>query len=125
LDGIAGLDSEDMDDDMTRLDQAIVGRVRARDVDRDGPLQMQSSQLVYNNYVGVSGIGRIKRSKVKPTQQVTIIDSEGQTRNGKVGKVLTHLGLERSESVVAEAGDLIAITGLGELNISDTFSDPQ
>ncbi|MCS5872631.1 hypothetical protein LN650_01215 [Klebsiella pneumoniae subsp. pneumoniae] len=111
-----------MADDMTPLYQAIVDRVPAPDVDLDGPLQMQISQLDYNNYVGVIGIGRIKRGKVKPNQQVTIIDSEGKTRNGKVGKVLTHLGLERIESDVAEAGDIIAITGLGELNISLTPS---
>ena len=123
LNGIAGLDHEDMADDMTPLYQAIVDRVPAPDVDLDGPLQMQISQLDYNNYVGVIGIGRIKRGKVKPNQQVTIIDSEGKTRNGKVGKVLTHLGLERIESDVAEAGDIIAITGLGELKISDTICD--
>lgn len=125
LNGIAGLDHEDMAEDMTPLYQAIVDRVPAPNVDLDGTLQMQISQLDYNNYVGVIGIGRIKRGKVKPNQQVTIIDSEGKTRNGKVGKVLTHLGLERIESDVAEAGDIIAITGLGELNISDTICDPQ
>lgn len=59
---------------------------------------MQISQLDYNSYVGVIGIGRIKRGKVKPNQQVTIIDSEGKTRNAKVGKVLGHLGLERIET---------------------------
>ena len=79
-----------MAEDMTPLYQAIVDHVPAPDVDLDGPLQMQISQLDYNNYVGVIGIGRIKRGKVKPNQQVTIIDSEGKTRNGKVGKVLTH-----------------------------------
>ncbi len=73
--------------------------------------------------VGVIGIGRIKRGKVKPNQQVTIIDSEGKTRNAKVGKVLGHLGLERIETDLAEAGDIVAITGLGELNISDTVCD--
>ncbi|MDU5500471.1 MAG: ribosome-dependent GTPase TypA [Enterobacter sp.] len=125
LNGIAGLDHEDMAEDMTPLYQAIVDHVPAPDVDLDGPLQMQISQLDYNNYVGVIGIGRIKRGKVKPNQQVTIIDSEGKTRNGKVGKVLTHLGLERIDSDLAEAGDIIAITGLGELNISDTICDPQ
>ena len=124
LNGIAGLDHEDMAEDMTPLYQAIVDRVPAPNVDLDGTLQMQISQLDYNNYVGVIGIGRIKRGKVKPNQQVTIIDSEGKTRNGKVGKVLTHLGLERIESDIAEAGDIIAITGLGELNISDTICDP-
>ncbi|VTM87664.1 Tyrosine phosphorylated protein A [Raoultella ornithinolytica] len=125
LNGIAGLDHEDMAEDMTPLYQTIVDRVPAPNVDLDGPLQMQISQLDYNNYVGVIGIGRIKRGKVKPNQQVTIVDSEGKTRNGKVGKVLTHLGLERIDSDIAEAGDIIAITGLGELNISDTICDPQ
>lgn len=79
-----------MAEDMTPLYQTIVDRVPAPNVDLDGPLQMQISQLDYNNYVGVIGIGRIKRGKVKPNQQVTIVDSEGKTRNGKVGKVLTH-----------------------------------
>lgn len=79
-----------MAEDMTPLYQTIVDRVPAPNVDLDGPLQMQISQLDYNNYVGVIGIGRIKRGKVKPNQQITIIDSEGKTRNGKVGKVLTH-----------------------------------
>ncbi|VDZ85525.1 Tyrosine phosphorylated protein A [Kluyvera intermedia] len=125
LNGIAGVDHADMAEDMTPLYQAIIDHVPAPDVDLDGPLQMQISQLDYNNYVGVIGIGRIKRGKVKPNQQITIIDSEGKTRNGKVGKVLTHLGLERIDSDLAEAGDIIAITGLGELNISDTICDPQ
>lgn len=82
---------------------------------------MQVSQLDYNSYLGVIGIGRIKRGTVKPNQQVTVIDSEGKTRNGKIGKVLTHLGLERIDSQHAEAGDIVALTGLGELNISDTI----
>ena len=82
---------------------------------------MQVSQLDYNSYLGVIGIGRIKRGVVKPNQQVTVIDSEGKTRNGKIGKVLTHLGLERIDSQQADAGDIVALTGLGELNISDTI----
>ena len=117
LNGIAGLDHEDMAEDMTPLYQAIVDHVPAPDVDLDGPFQMQISQLDYNSYVGVIGIGRIKRGKVKPNQQVTIIDSEGKTRNAKVGKVLGHLGLERIETDLAEAGDIVAITGLGVLEI--------
>ncbi|MGT0619927.1 GTP-binding protein TypA/BipA [Shigella flexneri] len=107
-----------------QLDFPIV-YASAPDVDLDGPFQMQISQLDYNSYVGVIGIGRIKRGKVKPNQQVTIIDSEGKTRNAKVGKVLGHLGLERIETDLAEAGDIVAITGLGELNISDTVCDTQ
>ncbi len=121
--GIAGTDHEDMAEDMTPLYQAIVDHVEPPKVDLNGSFQMQISQLDYNNYVGVIGIGRIKRGTVKPNQNVTIIDSEGKTRNGKIGKVLGHLGLERIESEQAEAGDIVAITGLGELNISDTLCD--
>lgn len=123
LNGIAGTDYNDMADDMTPLYEAIVKYVEPPQVDLDGPFQMQISQLDYNNYLGVIGIGRIKRGKVKPNQQVTVIDAEGKTRNGKIGKVLGHLGLDRIESEVAEAGDIIALTGLGELNISDTICD--
>nr|WP_246743223.1 ribosome-dependent GTPase TypA [Dickeya oryzae] len=123
LNGIAGLDHNDMAEDMTPLFEAIVKHVEAPNVDLDGPFQMQISQLDYNNYVGVIGIGRIKRGVVKPNQQVSIIDSQGKVRNGKVSQVLGHLGLQRIESSLAEAGDIIAITGLGELNISDTICD--
>lgn len=123
LNGIAGTDYNDMADDMTPLYEAIVKYVEPPQVDLDGPFQMQISQLDYNNYLGVIGIGRIKRGKVKPNQQVTVIDAEGKTRNGKIGKVLGHLGLDRIETEVAEAGDIIALTGLGELNISDTICD--
>lgn len=121
LNGIAGLDHTEMAEDMTPLYEAIVEHVEPPKVDLDGPFQMQVSQLDYNSYLGVIGIGRIKRGVVKPNQQVTVIDSEGNTRNGKIGKVLTHLGLERIDSQQAEAGDIVALTGLGELNISDTI----
>ncbi len=125
LQGIAGTDHTAMGNDMTDLYQTIVDHVPAPNVDLDGPLQMQISQLDYNNYLGVIGIGRIKRGTVKPNQQVTIINTQGKTRNGKVGKVLGHLGLERIDTELAEAGDIVAITGLGELNISDTLCDVQ
>ncbi|MCW2256694.1 GTP-binding protein [Providencia alcalifaciens] len=121
LNGIAGLEHTEMAEDMTPLYESIVKYVEPPAVDMDGPFQMQVSQLDYNSYLGVIGIGRIKRGVVKPNQQVTVIDSEGKTRNGKIGKVLTHLGLERIDSQMAEAGDIVALTGLGELNISDTI----
>ncbi|MBP6121586.1 MULTISPECIES: ribosome-dependent GTPase TypA [Providencia] len=119
--GIAGNEHTEMAEDMTPLYEAIVKYVEPPQVDLEGPFQMQVSQLDYNSYLGVIGIGRIKRGVVKPNQQVTVIDSEGKTRNGKIGKVLTHLGLERIDSQQAEAGDIVALTGLGELNISDTI----
>ncbi|WP_413726140.1 translational GTPase TypA [Sodalis sp. RH16] len=124
LNGVAGYEHENMAEDMTPLFESIVKNVEAPNVDSDGAFQMQISQLDYNSYVGVIGIGRIKRGSVRPNQAVTIIDHEGKRRNGKVGQVLGHMGLQRIESKLAEAGDIIALTGLGELNISDTICDP-
>ncbi|AEI74994.1 GTP-binding protein TypA/BipA [Candidatus Moranella endobia PCVAL] len=124
LNGIAGLEYEEMADDMTPLFEAIVKHIDAPKVDVNGPFQMQISQLDYNNYVGVIGVGRINSGSVKPNQNVTIVDIAGKPRHGKVGQILGHIGLQRIEYKLAEAGDIIAITGLGELNISDTICDP-
>ena len=123
LNGVAGLDHNDLATDMTPLFEAIVEHVEPPKVELNAPFQMQISQLDYNSYVGVIGVGRIKRGTVKPNQSVTIIDSFGKARNGKIGQVLGHLGLQRYEEDIASAGDIVAITGLGELNISDTICD--
>ncbi len=110
--------------DMTPLFETIVDKVASPEVDLDGPFQMQISQLDYSSYVGVIGIGRVKRGKVAVNQQVSIACADGTTRNGKVGQVLGYLGLDRYETQQAEAGDIIAVTGLGELKISDTVCGP-
>ena len=122
LNGWASHDGEQAED-MTALFETIVEQVEAPDTDVEGPFQMQISQLDYNSYVGVIGVGRVTRGSVKPNQQVTIVMADGTTRNGKVGQVLGYLGLERHEVEAAHAGDIIAITGLGELKISDTICD--
>lgn len=123
LNGVAGYDHTDLCSDMTPLFETIIEKVSPPDVDLDAPFQMQISQLDYNSYVGVIGIGRIKRGRVKTNQTITIVNSEGRTRTAKVGQVLGHIGLQRVEQDVATAGDIIALTGLGELNISDTLCD--
>ena len=123
LNGWASLDSDTKEDDMTALFQTIVDQVSPPDADIDGAFQMQISQLDYNSYVGVIGVGRVKRGSVKPNQQVTIVTADGQKRNGKVGLVYGYLGLARHEVSSAHAGDIIAISGLGELKISDTICD--
>ncbi|VFP80580.1 translational GTPase TypA [Candidatus Erwinia haradaeae] len=125
LNGTAALDYQNMADDMTPLYEAIIKHVPAPQVQANEPFQMQISQLDYNHYVGVIGIGRISRGAIKPNQNISIINRYGKIRNGKVSKVLTHLGLERIETSKSEAGEIIAVTGLGELNISDTLCDPQ
>lgn len=120
LNGFATLDLNTPSDNMDPLFQTIVDRVSSPDADPNGSFQMQISQLDYNSYVGVIGVGRIKRGSVKPNQAITIIDANGNTRNGKVGLVYGYMGLKRLEVSEAYAGDIVALTGLGEVKISDT-----
>jgi GTP-binding protein len=124
LNGFAGLDESVREGDMTPLFEVIVKEVEAPAVDVDGPFQMQVSQLDYNSYVGVIGIGRIMRGKVQTNSPVTIVDREGKTRKGRIGQILGFLGLERVEVEEATAGDIIAFSGIEELHISDTLCDP-
>ena len=122
--GIAGDDHEDMGTDMTALFQAVVNKVPIPQVDAEGTLQMQISALDYSSYVGVIGVGRIARGKLKPNTQVSVVDSEGGARKGKVLQVMGYHGLERVDVAEAEAGDIVCITGIDGLNISDTLCDP-
>ncbi|MGR5068728.1 MULTISPECIES: translational GTPase TypA [Vibrio] len=123
LNGWATLEEGETGENMEPLFQTIVDQVEAPNVDLDGPLQMQISQLDYSSYVGVIGVARVTRGTVRPNQQVTIVSADGKKRNGKVGTVMGYLGLERHDIEQANAGDIIAITGLGELKISDTICD--
>ncbi len=124
LNGYAGLTDDVRSGDMTPLFEAIMQHVPVPDVDPEGPFQMRISQLDYNNFVGVIGIGRIQRGKLKKNMQVSVIDREGKKRNGKVLQVLGFMGLERVEVEEAEAGDIVAISGIQELTISDTICHP-
>jgi GTP-binding protein len=124
LNGIAGLDVNNMADDMTPLFQAIIDKVPVPQVDQEGPFQMQISSLDYNSYVGMIGIGRIKRGKLKSNMPVKVIDRHGKVRSGRVLTVMGHHGLERVEVPEASAGDIVCITGLDPLDISDTLCDP-
>jgi len=125
INGIAGMDPEDMQDDLTPLFQTIVDRVPSPDVDLDGPFQMQISALDYNSFLGVIGIGRIRRGKVKTNTPVTSIDASGKKRNGRILKIMGHHGLQRVEVEEAQAGDIVCISGFDPLFISDTLCDQQ
>ena len=120
LHGYANLDSEAREGDMTPLYEAIMQHVPAPKVDPDGPFQMRLSQLDYNSYVGLIGIGRIQRGKVRTNMPVAIVDRDGKKRTGRVLQVLGFMGLERREVPEAEAGDIVAISGVENLSISDT-----
>jgi GTP-binding protein len=124
LHGYASLDPEARSGDMTPLYEAIMKHVHAPKVDPDGPFQMRISQLDYNSYVGLIGIGRIQRGKLRTNMPVAVIDREGGKRSGKVLQVLGFMGLERREVAEAEAGDIVAISGVEGLGISDTVCAP-
>ena len=124
LNGIAGEDYDDMAEDMAPLFHAIVDKVAPPEVNADGSLQLQISALDYNSYVGVIGVGRITRGVLTPNTAVTIVDREGNQRTGKVLQVMGYLGLERVDADRAEAGDIVCVTGIDALNISDTLCDP-
>lgn len=124
LNGVAGMEADNMADDMTPLLQLVVDKVPCPQVDPEGPFQMQISALDYNSYVGIIGIGRVTRGKVKPNTPVKAIDVKGKVRNGRILQVMGYHGLERVEVNQAEAGDIICITGMEELFISDTLCSP-
>ena len=124
IEGVSGLEPDEMSSDMTPLINMIIEKVPSPEVKIDGPLQLQISALDSNNYVGVIGIGRIKQGSIKPNEQVVVIDREGNTRKGKILQVMGYEGLDRVEVPIAEAGSIVCITGIDKLNISDTVCDP-
>ncbi|EWS98828.1 GTP-binding protein TypA [Pseudoalteromonas sp. SCSIO_11900] len=124
INGWATLDLDEPSDNMEPMFQMIVDEVSPPEADPEGDFQMQISQLDYNSYKGVIGVGRIKRGSVAPNQQVTIISADGSTRNGKIGSVQSYLGLERIETDRGYAGNIVTVTGIGELKISDTVCAP-
>ncbi len=124
LNGFSGFDSSVRSGDMTALLQTIIDKVHPPQVEIDGPFQLQVSQLDYNNYVGVIGIGRIARGRVKTNTNVTVVDATGKRRNARIMQIFGFLGLERVEVTDAHAGDIVAFTGVEGLRISDTLCDP-
>ena len=124
LNGLAGLEADDLAEDMTPLLDMIVEKVSAPDVDEEAPFRMQISALDSNSYVGVIGIGRITGGSVKPNERIVVVDKDLKERKAKILQVLGHHGLERVEIEEAKAGDIICVTGVEALNISDTLCDP-
>ena len=123
LHGYAGLGADVSEGDMRPLFETIVKYVDPPPVNSEGPFQMRVSSLDYSAYVGVIGIGRIQRGSVKANQQICVIDPDGHQRNAKILQVLGFHGLKRIEVPTAEAGDIIAVTGVDNLQISDTLCD--
>lgn len=125
LQGTVGWEADELSEDMRPLFQAIVDKVPPPSVEVDAPFQMQISALDYSSYVGVIGVGRVSRGKASTNQNVVIVDRDGEVRKGRILQVKSHLGLERVDVDEARAGEIICITGIDKLQISDTLCDPE
>jgi len=125
LEGYATLDLDMPNTNLEPLFEAIVKHTPAPQVDKEGPLQLQISTLDYSSYVGAIGIGRIARGTVRSNMPIISINSEGEKKSGRILQVFSYLGLERIETPEAHAGDIVAVTGIEDLFISDTLCDPQ
>jgi GTP-binding protein len=124
IQGYASHDPGHRGGDMTTLFEDIVKYCPPPDVELNGLLQLQVSQLDYSSYVGAIGIGRIKRGTIRRGMNVTVVDRQGRARNEKILQVLGFLGLERIEVEEASAGDIVAFAGIERPAISDTLCDP-
>ena len=125
LNGYAGMSADIREGDMQPLFELIVDRVPPPPVDVDGPARLQISQLDYSSYLGVIGIGRIQRGTLKPMMPITVVDRAGKQRRGRINQLFGFLGLERVDVESAQAGDIVAVTGLDPLDISDTLCAPE
>ena len=125
LQGIVGWEADKLSEDMQPLFAAIIEKVPPPSVAVDEPFQMQISALDYNSYVGVIGVGRISRGKAATNQDVVIVDRFGNTRKGRILRLKSYLGLERVDVDHAQAGDIVCVTGIDKLQISETLCDPE
>ncbi len=122
--GYATTDPDAEGVDLVPLFECILKSVPPPEID-EGPLQMLISNLDYSTHKGRIAIGRIHRGQVKPRDQVVVIDKDGENHRYQINEVFTHMGLARVEIDLAEAGDIVAVTGLEEVNIGDTVASPE
>ena len=124
-DGYASLDPNAREGNMTPLFEAILKHVPAPEGDMEGPLQILFSNIDYDDYTGRIGIGRVERGRVKNGQFVTLCKTDGTTQNARIGKLYQFEGLARVEHETAALGDIVAVTGITDLNIGETACDPE
>ncbi len=125
INGCAGFEVNEVTEGMEPILETIIKSCPQPKVDESGPFQMQISALDYNSYQGVIGIGRVSRGTLTQNKMVVVAGQDGQTRGARILKLYRNLGLERVEIKTATAGDIICVTGIDGLSISDTLCDPQ
>ena len=121
LKGLAGLEVENLQQSMTPLLDLIVSQVPPPPVDVEGSFQMQISSLAHSNYEGVMGIGRVRRGRILSNSPILVIDRDGDQRKAKILNIYGYKGLELLSQKDAIAGDIVCVTGAGDLGISDTL----
>lgn len=121
IQGRAGLTPDELEDDLSCLLEAIIDKVPPPATDINGPLQMQISALDFSNYVGVIGLGRITRGEIVTGDQIVVVSRDGEERKGKILQVMGYKGLERAAVERAFAGDIVCISGVEGIKISDTI----
>jgi GTP-binding protein len=123
--GFAKNNLNDESKDLSPLFEAILKHVPMRDENPDEPLQLQICSLDYSSYVGKIGIGRIRRGRVRPAQEVLLLNGNAAPLKAKINQVLMFEGLERVQVDVAEAGDIVLVNGIEEIGIGATLCDPE
>ena len=124
LRGFAGIDADVRGGDMAPLLDSILEHVPPPRVDANGPFRLQISALDYSTYVGAIGIGRIQRGQVRSNSRVVVVGADGATRSARVLQILRSKGLERVMVEQGDAGDIVAVTGIDNIRVSDTLCDP-
>ncbi|MBO5896788.1 MAG: translational GTPase TypA [Clostridia bacterium] len=124
-DGYASLNHEVREGDMRPLLDSIIENIDPPCGDMNGPLQILFSSLDYDDYLGRIGVGRVERGSVKEGQQAVLCRQDGSTQNVKIVKLYNFEGLARVECPEAKMGDLIAVSGIAELNIGETACDKE
>ena len=121
--GFAKLKLEDEDKDMKPLFETIINTIEEPKGDENEPLQLLVSNIDFDNFTGKIGIGKIERGCIKNESNVAICAGDGSVRNIKIGKLYTYMGLKRIEADIAKCGDIVAVTGLSDINIGETIAD--
>ncbi|CAC9582921.1 GTP-binding protein TypA/BipA [uncultured Gammaproteobacteria bacterium] len=125
INGYASLEDDVRKGDMLPMFETIVKNVKAPEVDIEAPLQMQITALDYSSFVGAIGIGRITRGTIKKNQQVVIVGADGIEKKAKIANLQGFLGLDKIDLNESEAGNIVAVTGIEGISISDTICDPE
>ena len=125
INGYASLEDDVREGDMLPMFETIVKNVKAPEVDVTAPLQMQITALDYSSFVGAIGIGRITRGTIKKNQQVVVVGADGVETKAKIANLQGFLGLDKVDTNSSEAGNIVCVTGIEGISISDTLCDPE